>query len=431
MGSAYNLVSFYPINSKFMKEKYKKILLLTVFAVIAFIPISVCAQQGIIQQKNFPLLTAIENDQGVCNWIKENAPLQELSKKINGNIADFAKMESMKLAPKEEVTSLFLFSETEINTINKQLELFVATPRGKSFVKELKECEFFYKNTDLTNEEFIKTVITRELLGINKIIKVYGLGEKPHYDRIDSVSYDVNSPFYNKVVNITALNVSNNIDANRLFFNPSKDFALWLLKINYRDEATRFEPMEKGENAKAVAKVKKTDFSKYPYSVLLIPGAGPEIEGVPIGPMGMMRCELAASRYKKGLAPFLILSGGFVHPYQTPFCEAIEMKKKLIKEYGVPDSVIIIEPHARHTTTNFRNAARLMIKYGIPTDKKALCTTTVDQSFYITNLGLDKRCERELGYVPYRLAERLNRNDVEFYVLPISLTLDCNDPLDP
>ncbi|MBK8657099.1 MAG: hypothetical protein IPN20_25070 [Haliscomenobacter sp.] len=51
----------------------------------------------------------------------------------------------------------------------------------------------------------------------------------------------------------------------------------------------------------------------------------------------------------------------------------------------MPERAIIIEPHARHTTTNFRNSARLMYRYGIPFDKMALCTSTMDQVVYITN----------------------------------------------
>lgn len=107
------------------------------------------------------------------------------------------------------------------------------------------------------------------------------------------------------------------------------------------------------------------------------------------------------------------------------------MKKELMGRYLIPESALIIEPHARHTTTNFRNAARLMFKYGIPTDKKALCTTTVDQSIYITDMDFDQRCIKVLGYMPYRLGDRLNRNDIEFYPLKTSLFVDNTDPLDP
>jgi uncharacterized SAM-binding protein YcdF (DUF218 family) len=94
-----------------------------------------------------------------------------------------------------------------------------------------------------------------------------------------------------------------------------------------------------------------------------------------LSPAGRLRDELAAKRFRDGKAPFLIVSGGFVHPIRTEFSEAIEMKHDLMTRFGIPADSIIVDPHARHTTTNMRNAARLMYRYGIPFDKTALVTT--------------------------------------------------------
>ena len=78
--------------------------------------------------------------------------------------------------------------------------------------------------------------------------------------------------------------------------------------------------------------------------------------------------------YRQHQAPFIIVSGGRVHPYHTPYNEAFEMKKYLMDVWQIPESAIIIEPHARHTTTNFRNAARIMFRNGFPvTLSKILC----------------------------------------------------------
>jgi uncharacterized SAM-binding protein YcdF (DUF218 family) len=33
------------------------------------------------------------------------------------------------------------------------------------------------------------------------------------------------------------------------------------------------------------------------------------------------------------------------------------MKRSLMADYGVPENAILIDPHARHTTTNMRNTA--------------------------------------------------------------------------
>ena len=56
--------------------------------------------------------------------------------------------------------------------------------------------------------------------------------------------------------------------------------------------------------------------------------------------------------YANGKAPLILVSGGYVHPNQTPYCEAIEMKESLVRDFGIPSDAILIDPHARHTTTN-------------------------------------------------------------------------------
>ena len=65
-----------------------------------------------------------------------------------------------------------------------------------------------------------------------------------------------------------------------------------------------------------------------------------------------------------------------------------------------------MEPHARHTTTNMRNCARLIYQYKIPADRPFLTSTTKGQSFAITNMTA--RCEKELHYVPYKIGKRLS-----------------------
>jgi hypothetical protein len=46
-----------------------------------------------------------------------------------------------------------------------------------------------------------------------------------------------------------------------------------------------------------------------------------------------------------------------------------------MSRFGIPANAIIVDPHARHTTTKMRNAARLIYRYGMPFSAKALVTT--------------------------------------------------------
>jgi len=203
------------------------------------------------------------------------------------------------------------------------------------------------------------------------------------------------------------------------------------MDINLRDEAGRFEPMERGENAAAFRKIASTQWSRYPYTVIVVPGAGNDRPGVRLSPGGKMRVELAAKRYRDGKAPFILVSGGFVHPNQTPYAEAIEMKRELMEKYSIPEDAILIDPHARHTTTNIRNAARIMFRYGMPFEATALITTDPGQSASIENSNFETRCLRELGYVPHKLLRRTSAFDLEFVPKLESLQSDPQDPLDP
>ena len=98
---------------------------------------------------------------------------------------------------------------------------------------------------------------------------------------------------------------------------------------------------------------------------------------------------------------------------------------------GIPEDAILIDPHARHTTTNLRNAARLMYRYGIPFDRKALVTTDPTQSRGIQSPAFVTRCNTELGYMPVRVIGRINLFDLEFLPLKDALQADPQDPLDP
>lgn len=269
-----------------------------------------------------------------------------------------------------------------------------------------------------------------EARAINRIIDVYALGKPPRYPAIDSISFDPKGEEFTRLLHTTFGLLHEETASMHLFFEPSLRFAMHLLEINGRDEAARFEPLARTLNAAALQHFKSIDWKKYPYTAILVPGYGPERPFLPLSPEGRLRLELAARRFHEGKAPLILVSGGFVHPNQTPYCEAVEMKRVLIDDFGVPADAVIAEPYARHTTTNLRNAARLMFAYGIPTDRAALVTTDTDQSDDIASDSFAQRCRDELGYVPMTIGRRTSPFDVEFTPRK-SLKIDPMDPLDP
>ena len=176
----------------------------------------------------------------------------------------------------------------------------------------------------------------RELIGntwqlsaasINHILDTYGDGISPPTGEIDSMSQDVHSEEFARLLQ-TATRVVLATDINQhVFFSDALQFAQLVLTVNGRDEAGRFEPLELGENRLALEQARRTDWTSYPYSVILVPGIGPEAPTVPISAASRLHLELAVEQYRRKAAPFFLVSGGFVHPPRTPFSEAVEMKR--------------------------------------------------------------------------------------------------------
>ncbi len=296
---------------------------------------------------------------------------------------------------------------------------------------DLRKSGVFYRHHSLGDAELLGRAWTDAAAALNRIIDVYAAGKPPLYPKIDSVSYDVKSDSYRRLIDVTVGVLAERRGHFTTFYDPTLALARRLLDINRRDEAGRFEPLHEGENAAAYRRIGRIDWSRFAYTVIVVPGAGPEQPDVHLDPWGKLRLEIAVAHYRAKRAPFILVSGGFVHPSQTRFNEALEMKRALIADFGVPAEAILIDPHARHTTTNLRNAARLILRYGIPPGRPALISTDQYQSAYIESADFRDRCARELGYQPVVLGKRLSRFDLAFTPAAVSLHADATDPLDP
>ncbi|MFD2221470.1 YdcF family protein, partial [Hymenobacter bucti] len=265
-------------------------------------------------------------------------------------------------------------------------------------------------------------------LGINRILQVYLANAKPRYPAIDSTGFRRGDAELARQLR-QQLPAAAKSSQPTVFYALPLQVALGALRLNGRDEAARYEPLTGGLNAAPTAAVARTDWARYPYTVLLVPGSGPEQPGVALDSAGARRCQLAAARYRAGQAPFIVVSGGHVHPFRTPVCEAVEMRKYLVEHLGVPAAAVFIEPHARHTTTNLRNTARLLDATKFPAGRPLLIVTDAAQSRYI--LGMAERCRRELGYVPYRDLTRISDTENSCYLVAEAGQPDPFDPLDP
>jgi len=328
--------------------------------------------------------------------------------------------------------SAIKFSDAEIARVSNRLTTLYKTDQALAVLVQshLLPSGCYSKYADLDGAKLLVKAWEQDAKSINYTIGVYAGGNPPNSPKIDSISFNVKRGAYADLVALNAKVVDAETKNEEMWYAPALTFALHSLEINERNQAADAEPMAETVNKLALDYAKKIEWNKYKYTLILVPGEGPEEKDVSLSAGGMLRCRLAAIQYEKGIAPFIMVSGGAVHPYKTKFNEAIEMKKYLVETLHIPASAILLEPHARHTTTNLRNCARLIFRSGFPMDKPCITSTAKSQSYYITGT-MAERCIAELGYLPYKNGKRLSDTEAEFYPLAISLQIDFDEPMDP
>lgn len=384
---------------------------------------------SMVQMKNYYLLTLLQNDNEVKKLLESDTALVSIAKnKLNGLLQSKTACSNNVLCYTERMQ----FTEQEISNVSARLTALYAAgnPLAKLVQQHLMASGAYILFKNSKPVEMLVKAWEQDAHGINFAIGVYAAGKKPNYPLIDSISFDVTDKRYGYFLYSAAYTIASECADTRLFFTPSLNTALRFLEINEREQAVDFEPMTETVNKAAFNRVKTIKWDAYPYSVILVPGAGPEDPKVALSAEGMLRCRLAAIQYKKGVAPFIVVSGGKVHPYKTIYSEALEMKKFLIEKLNIPENVIIMEPHARHTTTNMRNCVRLIFRYGMPVEKPCISTTTAGQSMMITTT-LAARCQKELNEVPFKAGKRLSETEAEFIPVIDALHINPNEPLDP
>lgn len=389
--------------------------------------------ESIAQDKNFYLLTLLQASPKVREELEADPTLTAIQKRMitpqTGVATDVADPKAAAPLSANSMT----FSAESIGVARAVLmRRLQSSPALQALVKNhLRPSGTYQRQSERSDAEMLGEAWTEAARGINHIIGQFALGIEIPYPKIDSPSYSLDAPGYQRMILEARNAAASSARPNTLFFEPSLDFALRLMAINRRDEAARHEPLASGENRVAMKAMRNMDWAAYPYASVLVYGDGPNDAGVAISEEGRARCASAAELYKAKKAPFIIVSGGYVHPKQTIFSEAIEMKRELMLVHGIPEFAILVDPHARHTTTNLRNGARILFAGGVPADKPSLSVSSREHIDSIVSADFVQRCESELGYMPARLGRRISDVAAEFTALLDSLQIDPSDPLDP
>jgi len=385
-----------------------------------------------VQDKNFYLLGLMEHDPKLARAIAAEPTLAKLAEDKRQAVK--TAFESTTFGKIDAIATL-KFTPEESETVSQALtRLYNSNSAIHQLAdRTLPQTGAYYRDRAFTGSDLLVQAWKECSQGINDVIDVYALQtKKARTPSIDSPFYIAGkSPLYGAMIKTMLGALAEGENDHRLFFQPSEMFACQVMEAHMRDEAGRLEPMEDSENKAAFRRARRIDWTKYDRCAILVPGLGPEEPEVQLSPAAKAVLSVAAKRWRDGAAPFIVTSGGFVHPSQTPFCEAIEMKRSLMRDFGVPEDAILVDPHARHTTTNMRNTARLVFRYGLAFDKPLLVVTNTYQATDICDGAFLKRCQGVFGYQPATNYRRLGPFDVECRLTLDSLSIDPGDPLDP
>ena len=327
----------------------------------------------------------------------------------------------------------WLWTDADIATVEASLRAQVRDARlARSLVADqMRRSGRFARHNALADPDFIAAAWRQTAAGMNAVVAVYAKGQPPRYPKIDAIIFDTASPDFAKVLAAHGVAAASLASKGDTLFDPMLRYLVGLLGMNERVDAGALRPLLDGENAAAVAAVRKTEWKQFTYPALLVFGHGPEDAQSRTGVMGHIRMNLAAAMFRRGLAPCIVVSGGNVHPNRTPFNEAVEMKRILIEQHGIPADRILMEPHARHTTTNLRNCARLLLAAGLPADRPSLIVSDHMTIKYIASPLLAERGLAEMGVQPGRIAPGPDQFTVLFTPDPVAFHVEPLDPLDP
>jgi len=348
----------------------------------------------------FPLFTALGQDRSALGVVQQQASVRMMMEARSNRLAHCAEEPGC-------IAQALIWSDNEIATLSAALPLTLPA-----------------------FDDGVATQATRELQGVNVILGTYGLGHVPAYPAIDGagiIEPTERSAWLQAAHRMSQMPRVGSVQP----LDPAFDFALALLDGSTRTDAIGFLPLDEGLNAPAFARASQTDWGSYRYTALIVTGIGSELEGMPLSPGGKYHLRLAAQQFARGEAPFIVVSGGRAHPFNTPFVEAVEMRTALIERYGIPADRIVIDPHARHTTTNMRNAARLLMGMGAPLEQSTLVISNPVQSAAIESPAFVERNLRELGYSPGTAGKRISPTALEWRPAATSARIDPRDPLDP
>jgi hypothetical protein len=281
------------------------------------------AMADAVRDKNFPFFRTLES-QRTRLWLQREPAFAALTLKYRQRLQTAQDACAEVAACYVEAVR---WSAADIGKAGDALRTLCskAVAGCRQIARELRAGGTMIRLQDRSDADLLAEAWALQMGAVMRTLAIYGDGGAPRYRDIDAMAGDPKSAQFVMQLREVAQAILATNPADRLFMADALQFSLRLLAIDGRDEAGRLEPMERGENRAAYRQVARVQWSRFPYSAILVPGGGPDSLEVRLSPKARQRLTAAVTRYRAQAAPFIIVSGGYVHPARTPYCEALEM----------------------------------------------------------------------------------------------------------
>ena len=152
-----------------------------------------------IQDKNFYLLSLLERTPAARDAIKADPTFARIASQRLSLLDNAAKTCNAKI---ECYAAAFSWSDTQSAEAGAALAaLYRNSPPVKQLIDgPLRASGMYIRYNNLPGDQMIASAWQDNVVGINRIIDVYGLGKPPRYPAIDSISYDPKSDSWHAVI---------------------------------------------------------------------------------------------------------------------------------------------------------------------------------------------------------------------------------------
>ena len=156
-----------------------------------------------------------------------------------------------------------------------------------------------------------------------------------------------------------------------------------------------------GVTAVAVIQYGQTDHAE-PADAIIILGSGTRANGA-VSPAYARRIRHAVTLYQRGLAPYLLCTGGYANQWRVK--SEAQACKEYLAEWNIPESAILMEEVSRSTEENAIEAKKVMDANGLHT------AILVTDNFHILRSELYFRAQ---GIIVYASAAQLTQGQLRF-----------------